>query len=1077
MGGLFGHLHRHGEFSRLDGVGTAKEYASRAADLGQGFLAQTDHGTLSGALHHITACRKVGIVPIVGVEAYYRPNRKSRMTRQAWHLILLAKNLRGWHNLLRICSIAYAEQSDGGGFYQHPCIDDELLDRYSDGLICTSACFQSWLAQLISNGDSVATRDYIQHMKSRFKGDFYLEIMPHDFDEQRELNIEIARMSTEFSVPLIATNDTHFVYPNWAETQRVAKMMSTNLTFSKVEKMIEKGEEPPYMSELYPNLYLSSRQEMMQWFGKFHPDLDPWHWNSAITNTATLAQTITPFMLDRTDKLPKVSETPEEAEDILWKWISEGRSRIESEYPHEHWDKWTWETYIDRIEFEWEILKSKGAIPYMVMVGDIMRWCRSQGIKVGVRGSAAGCLISYLIGISSLDPIPWGFLFERFLNPGRKGMPDIDIDVQSDRRSEVKQYIIDKYGADHVADIITHERFQPKSVLQKLCRVFDVPFTEARAVTETIDIRQDDEETTLEELLPINEKLREFKAKYPQIWEHATRLEGSVANTGKHAAGVVITPKPIIEYMAIERGKKGDLVTSWSDSAEFMVISDNGFQKIDLLGLQGLERQDYALKLIQKRHGKRLDLNKLPALRDPSAVEPEVMAMFTSGYTIGIFQFGSKGITNLIRSIDPDTAFDLAAANALYRPGPMKGGVTWDYARIKRGDKDPPEWSKIDLVAPVMLETHGLICYQEQVMEVAKRLGGFSPAQADDLRKAMGKLYRIKGGTAAKEFMAQYTDLWIDGTNKNGVNFNIRDLIWDQFLGFGSYGFNKSHSGYYAIQAYQDAWLKKHYPLEFYASILTFPSGSSPQAKQDFMTSVAREAGVRGFKFLPPHINRSELGWTIDTEDGVEGLRYGFAGIKDVGDVASAKLVIKRVEDYTSIENVRFECGSKVNKKVIEALTEAGAFDCFGARDDASATQIAKWEKDRLKMVIKGSSETDKYAHLIEPNIFTQEEVDSIEKGSVVIVGGEITRIDRKKTKKGDDFATVTLSFGMNEWRVRFWQQQLNTFGELLEVGNTIMVHGRKDEWQGYITVTAKEATDIQTLAAEAELADDYLDD
>ena len=298
----FGHLHRHGEFSRLDAVGTAKEYADRAAELGQGFLAQTDHGTLSGALHHITACRKVGIIPIVGVEAYYRPNRKSRMTRQAWHLILLAKNLKGWHNLLRIVSTAYGEQSDGGGFYQYPCVDDELLDQYREGLICSSACFQSWLAQLIGSGDSAAVRDYIQSMKNRFGDDFWLEIQPHDFDEQRMLNIEIAGLAKEFSVPLLATNDAHFVYAEWAETQRVSKMMSTNLSFSKVEAMRAKGEEPPYMSELHPNLYLSTRTEMGMWFEQHHPGLDKWAWNSAIANTGTLASKIKPFMLDQHDQ-------------------------------------------------------------------------------------------------------------------------------------------------------------------------------------------------------------------------------------------------------------------------------------------------------------------------------------------------------------------------------------------------------------------------------------------------------------------------------------------------------------------------------------------------------------------------------------------------------------------------------------------------------------------------------------------------------------------------------------------------------------------------------------------------------
>jgi DNA polymerase-3 subunit alpha len=1061
---MFGHLHRHGEFSRLDGIGTAKEYAQRAVDLGQGFLAQTDHGTLSGALHHIAACRKVGIVPIVGVEAYYRPNRASRMTRQAWHLILLAKNLTGWHNLLKICSVAFADQSEGGGFYQHPCIDDDLLDTHSEGLIATSACFQSWLAHLISSGDSVAVRDYVQKMKTRFKDDFYLEIMPHDFDEQRMLNIEIARLANEFSVPLIATNDTHFVYPEWAETQRVAKMMASKLTFAKIEEMRSKGQEVPYLADLYPNLYLSSAQEMQHWFDIYHPDLDDRIYEYAIANTGGLAQTIKPFLLDRTDKLPKVTERPEDADRLLVKWVYEGMDRLRNEYPEDHWKKWDEVEYAKRIQFEWDILKEKGAIPYMVMVADIVRWAKGQGIRVGLgRGSAAGCLISYLIGITAVDPIPWGLLFERFLNPGRKGMPDIDIDVQSDRRAEVKQYVIEKYGADHVADIITHERFQPKSVLQRLCRAFDVPYKEAQAVTDTIEIRQDDEETTLEELLPLNDHLKEFKSKYPHIWEHALRLEGSVANAGKHAAGVVITPKPIIEYMALERGKRGDLVTSWSDSAEFMVISDNGFQKIDLLGIMSLQRHSYALELIEKRHGKRIDLNKLGPLRDPRDVEQSVLNVFGDGDTIGLFQFGSKGITSLVKSIKPDSALDLCAANALYRPGAMKSGATWDYARLKRGDKEP-EYPH-DLSRDVLEETFGLIAYQEQIMELAKRMAGFSEAEADDLRKAMGKLYRIKGGRAAKEYMSQHEELWFGGCMANGVDPHAAHQVWGFILDRGSYNFNKSHAACYALQAYQDAWLKEHYPLEFYASILSFPSGNTPAAKQDFMSGVVKSAKQHGVKFLPPDINKSELDWSIDGN----ALRFGLLAIKDVGEVAAALIIKNRVVDYESIEHVRQVCGSKVNKKVVTALTEAGAFDVFGARDGASGKQIAMWEKDRLRMVIVGTSEADQYAYIISPNIYTQEEVEELPNKANVIVGGEITKFDKKKTKNGNDFATVTISFEMNEWRVRFWSEALAEFEKYLYVGNTVMVNGTKDEWQGTVQVIARGVANITDMVEEAE--------
>lgn len=1065
---IFGQLHGHGEFSLLDGVGTAKQRAKRAAELDQPFLALTDHGTLSGALHHIAACRENKIMPICGVEAYYRPDRSSRMTRKAWHLILLAKNLTGWHNLLRIVSTAFGEQDDGGGFYQKPCVDDALLDAYSEGISVTSACFQSWIAQLIKDGDSVAVRDHIQMMKNRYRDDYRLEIMPHDFEEQRVLNWEIYKISQELSVPLVATTDQHFVLPEDAEVQRSSKMMATNLSFSKVEAMTERGEEPPYLAEIHPNLYISSRKEVSEWFAKYHEDLPENVIEAALDETAVLAQSCKPFMLDRTIKMPQITKNPLDAEQMLSQWIDEGMERIRKEYPKEHWDDWPWAGYEDRVEFEWEILSVR-AIPYMVMIGDLCRWMHREGIRFGVRGSAAGCLISYLIGISELDPIPWGLLMERFLNPGRKGMPDIDIDVESGKRALVKQRIIDKYGQDHVADIITHERFQPKSILQRLCRVYDVPFTEARNVTDTIDIRQDDEETTLEELLPLNEKLREFKGKYPVIWKQAIRLEGSVANFGKHAAGVVITPKPIVDYMALERGKKGDLVTSWADSADFMAISDNGLQKVDLLGLQNLERHSYACKLIKERHGIDINLSKLSPARDPRVVEDEVMEIFINGFTTGVFQFGSKGMTNLLKQIEPDNVLDLTAANALYRPGPMNGGVTWEYGRIKRGDKKPPEWSKNSLVWPVVGETHGLIAYQEQVMEIGKRMGNFTPSQADDLRKAMGKLYRIKGHEA-RVFMKGYRKQWEDGCETNGISKKIRDLVWDHILGFGAYGFNKSHSGYYSFVAYKDAWLKTHYPLEMAAAILTYPSGSSPQQKSDFINSMVREAKQRGIKFLPPDVNQSDLGWKIgDDDEGVEGLRFNLIGIKDVGEVAAAKIIANRHEDYESIEDLKTRCGSKVNKKVIDALTEAGAFDGFGARDSWSATEIARCEKERLRMTIVGVSEADKYADIIRPNIFTQDEVERLDKGTEVVVGGEISKVEKKKTKNGNDFANVTIQFEMNEWRCKFWEREMHMYDEYLVVGQTLMVSGKKDEWQGFISVIAKEVADMQWMEEQQE--------
>jgi len=1072
------HLHRHSQFSRLDGTGTAKQYADRAAELGQPALAQTDHGTLSGALHHIEACRQAGIFPISGVEAYFRPDRaqaKTDKNQQAWHLCLFAKNMKGWHSLLRIVSTAYGEVEDGGGFYQYPAVDWELLERHREGLVASTACFSSWLARLIYGGDSKSATEYLTRMKKLFGDDLYIEIMPHDFDDQRTLNTALVSLAQEHSIPLIATNDAHFPYKEWAETQRVAKMMGSKHSFEKIRKLKEKGEAPSYLAEINPTLYLAHEEEMRLWFQQFHPDIKDSVVDESIRNTELFVERMSPFMLDKRLKLPRITKDVDESARILKEWIAEGFERIA---------KGDDQVYLDRADYEFGVLSDKGALDYFVLLGMVVRWAKStlplpqrgedgelfypegeskKPIRVGPgRGSAAGCLISYLVGITNVDPIPYGLLFERFLNVERKGMPDIDVDFQRSRRGEVKKFVGMLIGEENVADIITHTTFQPKKVIQDLCRVFDVNYVEAQAVTDTIDIHADDEETTLEELLPLNDKLQEFQSKYPNIWEHAIRLEGQVANAGKHAAGIVVTDRPVYEYMALERGKKGDLVTSWSDAADFPVISDYGFPKYDFLGLTELDKQGYACDLIEQNGGEAPDLDNLPVMIDPNAVDPLVMEGFSKGYTVGVFQFGSRGITSLIRDIEPDSIFDLTAANALYRPGPMKGGVTWDYATLKHNQSEVEYWHEI--VMPYLEQTYGLIAYQEQVMQISQAIGGFSGGQADDLRKAMGKLYRIKGGTAARDFMRQFEEQWFEGAKERGVPRKTADEIWHKILQFGSYGFNKSHSACYALEAYKGMYLKMHHPAAFYAAILTYPSGRDTKEKEDFKKRAIAEARARGIKILPPCVNRSNAGWAISKGN----LRMGLLAIKGVGDVAAAKII--KDQPYESVED--FQERTKANKSVMEACVESGALDRFGARDHIPELQIALWEKARLNMSLTVPSPTEKYSDFLDENLYTQDEVIEAESGSEVIVGGEIAKFEIKKTKRGDPFCNITLVYSTNEYRVKLWQRELQAFQHMLVEGSTVLVNGTKDEWNGFVSVVARQMAFIEDVIQEQDKAE-----
>jgi DNA polymerase-3 subunit alpha len=1087
----FVHLHRHSEYSRLDGIGTAKQYADRAAQLGQGALALTDHGTMSGALHHIKACRDVHILPIVGVEAYYRPNRKLAKRfkdRRAWHLCLYARNLKGWHSLLRLVSEAFAEVEDGGGFYQYPCVDDELLERHRDGLVASSACFSSWLAHLVKGGDSVAVKDYVSRMLNLFGDDFWVELMPHDFDDQRTLNVELVSIAQERSIPLLATNDAHFPIRELAETQRIAKIMGENSSLKQVAKDIECG-KAGYLAELTPTLYLAHEEEMRLWFEKHHPRISLGVVDEAIANTTVFVQRTSPFLLDRSNKLPKVSESPQESATTLQTWISEGLKRLREEYPPEHWEKWSYDLYVERANSEWEMLLAKGVIDYFVMVGDVCRWAKSQGIRVGLgRGSAAGCLISYLIGITAIDPISYGLLFERFLNPTRKGLPDIDLDFDSERRAEVKAYLAKRYGQDHVADIITHSTFQPRKVIQDLCRVFDVPWMDAKEVTDTIDIRQDSEATKLEELIPINDTLTAFRDAYPELWKHALALEGLVANAGKHAAGIIITPGPVNEYMALERGKKGDLVTSWSDAADFPAVSDHGFVKLDCLGITGLSKHEYACQLILERTGEWIDLNKLDALRDPEAVEAVVMERFCDGYTTGIFQFGSRGITNLLREIHPSYALDLTAANALYRPGAMKGGVTWDYAKRKHGHQDFEYWHP--LVEPVLSETHGLIAYQEQVMEVAKQLGGFSGGEADDMRKAMGKLYRIRGGTVAQDFMRRYEAKWFAGTDARDIPRPLAQEIWDKLLGFGQYGFNKSHSACYALQAYQDMYLKANYPAEFYAAFLTY------EDDDEKCKSALREAKLLGIEIVMPDINASDAGYTVDDEGR---LVLGLMAIKGVGGQAAEKIL--KLRPFHSIEEVM---AVAIPHK---PLIESGACDELAERaymlstvpkvGSKRAVSWTVWEhlkhntkikKQReipevtgepaplalmqgqaalLNLPVSTLSMTDEQQEFILHNSYSSEEIELAANGEEVTVGGEITKLVRKQTKRKTPFANVTIVFGTNSYNLKLWEHELLMFEDLIQVGKIISVAGKKDEWKGYVQIVVTDLIGIETLMEE----------
>jgi DNA polymerase-3 subunit alpha len=1029
------------------------------------------------------------IVPIAGVEAYFRPERGSKETRKAWHLCLFAKNLTGWHSLLRITSRAYEDNEEGGGFYQYPCVDWDLLETHREGLIASTACVSGWLGHSIKLGDDKGANDYLKRMQKLFGDDLWLEIMPHDFDEQRMINIEIANLAQQHSIPIIATTDAHFPYADWADTQQVAKLMATSSSFQKREKQIadrrakkeaagEEDDGDEGFATLVPTAYLMSEDECRKWFADAHPNLPTDVVDEGIANTHLLAQSTTPFMLNQRNKLPKVVDSMEEAEATVREWCEEGFERIQNPPPEivgggnifmmkvRDPDKPAksneeMKVYRERYEYEMGVLKANGVLDYIIITGETVRWARSQNILTNIRGSAAGSLVLYLIGLTPIDPITWGLLFERFLNPGRKGLPDIDIDFQHDRRGEVKAWLAERYGADHIADIISHQTFQPKAVIADVARTFDVPFVEINELNATIDIRAEDEETTLEEIRPINDKLDEFAKKYPDVWKHALRLEGMVRNASKHAAGVVITDEPVTRYMPLERGKKGDHVTSWSDRADFPAVSDYGLLKLDMLGIKGLTKQAVALDLIAKRHNRVINLMNLPIHRDPHDVDPEVMKIFQAGFTLGIWQFGSRGITNLLKSIKPDWGGDLTAANALYRPGPMGEGSTWEYADLKQMPSDEiVYWD--DLVKPVLEETYGIVAYQEQVMEICKTIGGFSGGQADDMRKAMGKLYRLPG-SEAKRFMNQFKNLWDSGIAEHGLDERVGESIWERILSFGGYGFNKSHAATYSVQAYEDAWLKYYFPHEFYCALLWYPPSTTQKnsaAKARFMQAVYREADHLGVKIAPPDINTSDKNFTLDGDV----LRYGLQSVKDLGPAAANAIMKYRPfeswEDFTKRVPAK-ECNSKART----ALIESGAADRFDLRADKSGAEIIALEKDRLGLAMSMTSMVEQNRALILEHVHSTQEFEDLAEDDEAVIGGDVININETTVKKGYQqgrkMAFVDLALGVEQWRCTFFADMWDAHRDLIESGEPIMVVGAKNNWRSIHTVKVQQVISL----------------
>jgi DNA polymerase-3 subunit alpha len=889
----FIHLHNHSEFSILDGALKIKDLVEAAYKNNMPAVALTDHGNIFGAVDFFKEAKARGIKPILGCEMYVAP--KSRFNKKAkpfetrhFHLVLLIKDEKGYQNLCQLITKSYLE-----GFYYKPRIDKELLTHHSEGLVAFSACLKGEINSLLSRGlEKEAEAAALEYASLFNDGDFYIELQDNGLEQQRELNPLILQLARKLNLPLVATNDTHYLRKDDAESQDILLCIQTNKVVSDQDRIRFGTKE----------FYFKPPSEMIDIF-KDVPE--------AIQNTAKIAAQCNFDFPESGYFLPQF-KVPEETilEEYFDKVVREGfKKRIDFLHKEEERElRHPLDHYEDRLEKEVKLIKEMGFEGYFLIVWDLIQEAKEKRIPVGPgRGSAAGSLLAYCLEITDIDPLEYGLLFERFLNPERISLPDIDIDFCGRRREEVLAYVTKKYGQENVCQIITFGTMAARQAVRDVGRALEVPLPEVDRIAKMIP--PFGPEASIEGALnriPQLKELRDGNPKIAHLLSTAQKLEGQVRHPSIHAAGIVITPKPLVEFMPLYQSVKGEITTQFP----MQDIETIGLLKMDLLGLRNLTVIQDTVELVGRDKGEKIDLNNI--LLD----DKETFEVFQSGNSDGVFQFESQGMKDLLRNFKPENFRDLIALNALYRPGPLKSGMTDEF--IKR--KHHPEWIKYECpeFEPILEETQGIIVYQEQVMRIATDLAGFSLAEADILRKAMGK----------KEtgMMRSQKQRFLQGAKKKGLSQAKANKIFEQIKHFAGYGFNKSHSAAYAYLAYQTAYLKAHFPVYFLAALLT---SEAERGVTSQIVKYIKECEEMGIEVLPPDINESDLNFTV-----VKGnIRFGLSAIKNVGEGAVRALLRARDQrgKFTSLFDMCQEVDPKiVNRKVIESLIKAGATDSLG---------------------------------------------------------------------------------------------------------------------------------------------------
>lgn len=896
----FTHLHVHTEYSLLDGSSKIKEIVKRAKELGMDSLAITDHGVMYGVIDFYKAAREAGIKPIIGCEIYVSPS--SRFDKEAgvsddryYHLVLLAENDTGYHNLMKIVSKGFTE-----GFYYKPRVDYEVLEQYSEGIIALSACLAGEVARNLAKGNYEDAKESALRYERIFgKGNFFLELQDHGIPTQKTVNAGILRLSRELGIELVATNDIHYIFEEDSVPHDILLCIQTQKKVSDNDRMKYEGGQ----------YYLKTEEEMAALFP---------YAKEAIENTHKIAMRCNVEIEFGVRKLPRFqvpAEFYKETDDDIeasWNYLlhlcTEGLNKRYASASKDEYEKLK-----ERLDYELSVIKNMGFIDYFLIVWDFINYAKRNGIAVGPgRGSAAGSIVAYTLEITDIDPIKYDLLFERFLNPERVSMPDIDVDFCMERRGEVIEYVIEKYGKEKVSQIVTFGTLAAKGVIRDVGRVLDMPYAEVDAIAKMIP---NELNITLEKALKMNPMLKESYDNNSQIKyliDMSMRLEGLPRHTSMHAAGVLISSKAVDEFVPLSRASDGTITTQYI----MTTLEELGLLKMDFLGLRTLTVIQNAVRMIKKSQNIDLDL------KNADYSDKAVYELIGSGKTEGIFQLESAGMKNFMKELKPDNIDDIIAGIALYRPGPM------DFIPQYIEGKNNAENITYDCpqLEHILKPTYGCIVYQEQVMQIVRDLAGYSLGRSDLLRRAMSKKKESVMQKERHNFVYGNEEEGIPGCIKNGINEEIANKIYDKMIDFAKYAFNKSHAAAYAVVAYETAYLKHYYPVEFMAALMTSFIENSSKVSQYIV--ICKNMGI---DILPPDINKGERDFSV--EDGK--IRYGLSALKSIGKGVIDSIVEERNErgEFTSLNDfvVRLT-GKEVNKRTIESFIKAGAFDSFGLK-------------------------------------------------------------------------------------------------------------------------------------------------